>query len=320
MTHDPRQFRAALGSFPTGVTIVTTLDNAGEPVGVTASSFNSVSLDPPLVLWSVAKSSKSLDAFCSSGHFAIHVLSAGQEDMSNRFARSGEDKFGGVDWRKGEAGSPVLGEYAALFECRTMHQYEGGDHVILVGEVLSFDQSEAPPLVFHGGRYAETRSRPDGQGDETVDIEHGRFTDDFLFYLLSRAHFQASRPARETYEAMRIGQTEYLVLSVLSMASPASPQTIAERLEHTGLCTGPDMLAAMEEDGWLVSDAEGYSLAPRGRECLVRTLSVAKAFETDLLDQLTPGEIHEAKRLLKKIIDLTGPDIPIGWRGSDNRA
>jgi len=102
------EFRNALGSFATGVTIATTKDSEGNPVGVTASSFNSVSLDPPLVLWSLAKSSHSRAAFCESGHFAVHVLAASQEELSNKFARSGADKFDSVDWREGELGSPVF--------------------------------------------------------------------------------------------------------------------------------------------------------------------------------------------------------------------
>src|SRR5690554_1936916 len=122
-----QEFRIALGSFATGVTIVTTAADPETPVGVTASSFNSVSLDPPLVLWSLAKSSQSLDAFRGSGHFAVHILSCLQEDLSNAFARSGADKFANVDWQPGAIGSPVLDNFAARFECRTVHQYEGGD-------------------------------------------------------------------------------------------------------------------------------------------------------------------------------------------------
>ncbi len=159
-------FREALGSFATGVTIATTLDAANEPVGVTASSFNSVSLDPPMVLWSLAKDSQSRDAFENSGHFAIHVLAAAQEDLSNRFARRGSDKFGGMDWSGGKLGSPIFTEHAALFECATRHLYDGGDHIIMVGEVVDFEARDEAPLLFHGGRYADHRPRA-GTPDET---------------------------------------------------------------------------------------------------------------------------------------------------------
>lgn len=152
---DLKAFRAALGGFATGVTVVTTIDGAGKPFGVTASSFNSVSLNPPLVLWSLAKTAQSIDAFTGSGNFAVHVLTADQQSLSNHFAKSGGDKFLSLNWTRGVAGSPLLAEYASRFECRTLHQYEGGDHIIFVGEVVNFDQQDGKPLIFHQGTYIE---------------------------------------------------------------------------------------------------------------------------------------------------------------------
>lgn len=156
---DQRAYRDALGAFATGVTIVTTSDADGEPIGVTASSFNSVSIDPPLVLWSLGRNARSRDAFCNSGHFAIHILTAAQEALSNQFAQSGTDKFADVPWAKGALGSPILADHAAVFECKVKHQYDGGDHIIMVGEVVAYEAREAAPLLFHGGRYAERRQR-----------------------------------------------------------------------------------------------------------------------------------------------------------------
>ena len=171
-----RAFRDALGSFATGVTIATTLAEDEAPVGVTASSFNSVSLDPPLVLWSLAKSAQSRAAFTSSGHFAVHVLAASQQDLSDRFARSGVDKFAGLEWEAGELGSPLFPDFAARFECKTRHEYEGGDHVILVGEVVAFEANDVPPLLFHAGSYARRRfqARDAAQDilNEVIAVEH----------------------------------------------------------------------------------------------------------------------------------------------------
>lgn len=152
---DSAKFRAALGGFATGVTVVTTLDDEGTPFGVTASSFNSVSLDPPLVLWSLARTAQSIAAFQASGHFAVHVLAAEQEALSNHFSRSGGDKFASLKWNKGSLGSPLFAKFASRFECQTLHQYEGGDHIIFVGKVVGFDQQDEKPLVFHQGAYAE---------------------------------------------------------------------------------------------------------------------------------------------------------------------
>jgi flavin reductase (DIM6/NTAB) family NADH-FMN oxidoreductase RutF len=151
---DSREFRQTLGCFPTGVTIITCLTATGEPVGMTASSFNSVSLDPPLVLWSIDKRALSLQAFTQAKHYAIHVLAGHQQDLSNQFARQGADKFSGVSVTEGIAGVPLLTEYCARFQCQTEHQYEGGDHIILVGRVLDFKATEYNPLLFHRGRYA----------------------------------------------------------------------------------------------------------------------------------------------------------------------
>ncbi|MEO6093947.1 MAG: flavin reductase [Novosphingobium sp.] len=308
-------FRQALSAFPTGVTIVTTLDAEGVPVGVTASSFNSVSLDPPLVLWSLAKSSKSHDAFCNSGHFAIHVLAAHQEDLSNRFSRAGADKFADVTWRSGASGAPVLDHYAALFDCTTRYLYEGGDHVILVGEVVAFEKMDAAPLVFHGGRYAEARSRPSNQDPAPgVDLEAGSFSDDFLLYLVSRAHFQSSLPTRRKLEQLGLSQTEYMVLALLSMQSPMPATDIKAQLDHTGLSPSTEALDAMVESGLLQMERQDIELAGRGREAFLETLAVAKAFEEDITVRFTPGEVAEAKQFLRKLIDVTGTGVPIAWR------
>lgn len=160
-TFDVRDFRRALGQFPTGVTVITTLDSAGEPVGVTASSFNSVSLDPPLVLWSVDKAALSADIFRTAPHFAVNVLAEDQVALSNRFASRGEDKFKDVAWSAGPGGCPVLDGVAAHFACRTWAAYEGGDHWILVGEVEGYAYETAQaPLVFARGGYAASTRHP----------------------------------------------------------------------------------------------------------------------------------------------------------------
>lgn len=151
---DQKKFRDTLSQFATGVTIITTLDACNTPVGITASSFNSVSMDPPLVLWSLAKNALSLPVFQNAEYFNIHILGADQEGLSECFARPGTDKFSNVDFHSGRGGSPILKNCAALMECRNRHQYDGGDHIIFVGEVLSHDHNPTSPLLFHRGRYA----------------------------------------------------------------------------------------------------------------------------------------------------------------------
>lgn len=152
---DPKAFRNACGQFATGVTVVTTVDKEGNRHGMTANSFSSVSLDPMLVLWSVAKTSKSFDVFNDAEYFAIHVLSADQQHLSNQFASKAEDRFEGVDCSSGHGGVPILPDYSAVFQCKMESRYEGGDHVILVGRVLEFENRSQPPLIFHGGKYLD---------------------------------------------------------------------------------------------------------------------------------------------------------------------
>ena len=147
-------FKAALAMFATGVTIVTAFDAAGQPVGLTASSFNSVSLTPPLVLWSLAQSAGSMAAFAAGSHYAIHILCAEQKDLALRFATKGGNKFEGLAFNKGAGGAPVLAGAAAVFECFNRSQYVEGDHVIFVGEVERCHvQTGATPLLYHGGQF-----------------------------------------------------------------------------------------------------------------------------------------------------------------------
>ncbi len=161
---DTREFRAALGCFATGVTVITTCAPDGTLVGLTANSFNSVSLDPPMVLWSLARKAWSLPVFLEAHYWAVHVLASDQEALSNRFARAGEDKFAGLALETSPRGLPLLPDCTARFECRTAFHREGGDHVIFVGEVEAFERSERPPLVFLSGQYAQATCRPRSPG------------------------------------------------------------------------------------------------------------------------------------------------------------
>jgi flavin reductase (DIM6/NTAB) family NADH-FMN oxidoreductase RutF len=148
------EFRASLGMFATGVTIVTARTDSGELVGLTANSFNSVSLSPPLVLWSLSKAAGSMAAFSNGLHYAINVLSADQQALAEQFAARGTDRWAGVGYREGGNGAPLLNGAAATFECFNRSQYAEGDHVIFVGEVERCTQrTGASPLLFHGGRF-----------------------------------------------------------------------------------------------------------------------------------------------------------------------
>ena len=154
MSVDPAEFRRALSHYPTGVTIVTTLCPRGTKQGITANSFNSVSLDPPLVLLSLARSLACYEHFRSCRAFAVNLLRVGQEPLSARFASRGADKWAGVDHELGALGVPILRDRLAVFECRPYAQYDGGDHEILVGQVERFEITGGNlPLVYFQGGY-----------------------------------------------------------------------------------------------------------------------------------------------------------------------
>lgn len=152
---DPLQLRRALGSFGTGVTVVSTLAPGGGLVGVTANSFSSVSLDPPTVLWSLNRRSASLAAFDACGRFVVNVLGLDQVAESRRFATSQPDRFDGVAHRRGLAGLPVLHGATATFECRTEQRLEVGDHILFLGRVEAFEHHHGAGLLYCQGRYAQ---------------------------------------------------------------------------------------------------------------------------------------------------------------------
>ena len=153
---DSVHFRQALSQFATGVTVITTRLADGSFRGLTASSFNSVSLEPPLVLWSLSNGANSLPIFTGNSHYVINVLSAGQEELARRFSRRGENPFDCTPFELSRTGQPILKDVTAWFECHNRSRYPEGDHVIFVGEVEECAVAPQPALIFHGGRFGST--------------------------------------------------------------------------------------------------------------------------------------------------------------------
>jgi flavin reductase (DIM6/NTAB) family NADH-FMN oxidoreductase RutF len=150
---DPRDFRKALGTYATGVTIITAADAEGKPYGLTCNSFASVSLNPPLVLWSLVIFSQSMSVFQNASYFAVNVLGASQQALATKFAKSSEDKFTGVEWTPGLGNAPILADSVANFQCRAASRYYGGDHVIFLGAVEAYSYNRREPLLFARGGY-----------------------------------------------------------------------------------------------------------------------------------------------------------------------
>lgn len=150
---DAHMFRQALSQFATGITVITTRDETGRPWGMTANSFNSVSLHPPLVLWSLAKKASSHAAFAVAEYYGVSVLAAEQETLSHHFSTFKGDRFAGLDVRDGLGGVPLIPDALAHFECRVKSRYDEGDHLILIGEVLRCDFREGEALVYRSRKY-----------------------------------------------------------------------------------------------------------------------------------------------------------------------
>jgi flavin reductase (DIM6/NTAB) family NADH-FMN oxidoreductase RutF len=150
---DPHALRSALGTFATGVTVVTCRGDDAVAIGLTVNSFSALSLEPPLILWSLRLASPSLAAFDAARHFAINVLAEGQVDVSRRFASPVAQRFEQGLWHEGVHGVPVLGGSAAVFECEQLSQQTAGDHRLYVGRVMKMQHQAVPPLVYHAGRY-----------------------------------------------------------------------------------------------------------------------------------------------------------------------
>jgi flavin reductase (DIM6/NTAB) family NADH-FMN oxidoreductase RutF len=159
---DARQFRDALAQFATGVTVICARAGADRFVGLTANSFNSVSLEPPLILWSLAVGSESLPAFETTERYSINVLAAEQAELAHRFSRPHADRFAGVDFRLGWADAPLIEGCVAWFECRHAARHRAGDHIVFIGEVATCERSRGRGLVFHHGHFGTTVALPDG--------------------------------------------------------------------------------------------------------------------------------------------------------------
>jgi len=314
----PQAFRSALGTFTTGVTIITTVDEEDNPVGLTVNSFNSVSLDPPLVLWSLAKNSLSQSSFKKCLHWNVHVLSTDQESLSGKFATRGEDKFTGITLDEGISKAPLLQNCTARFQCRTASTYDGGDHIIFIGEVLAYDQSERPPLVFQRGQYAIAALKP----REEVQLAASpppecSYTEDLLGYLLGRAHYQMLFALKKLLDTQTLDELSFFILSVLSINDNLSIDKINKYISYTGKIADEEFMQELESQQLVAKESiqkeSRYVLTAEGREVSLQQIALAKAVEEDLTDRLGEGDTQALKLLLKRLRSSTDPGLPDLW-------
>jgi 3-hydroxy-9,10-secoandrosta-1,3,5(10)-triene-9,17-dione monooxygenase reductase component len=297
-----RALRDAFGSFATGVTIVTTAGPGGVDIGLTANSFSSVSLDPPMVLWSLARTSLNMDAFRNSGHFAVHILSADQEALSGRFASKGVDRFAGLALDRGPDDIPMLQDCMARFACKLAYQYEGGDHVIFVGEIVDFSHSASKPLVFHGGRYGmllpKQPATPAAEGDEFSNL-----SSDDLLYQVSNAYFQTRQAVIEKLEANKWTAEEYAVLSIIGREDGLCvPEIVARSEKVRGQGISAAIVQNLIERGLLHEVDSAVKLTATGRLSVLELIAIRKSSEADVQGNLDPSEVQLLKHLLARLV------------------
>ncbi len=323
---DAGEFRKALGAFATGVTIITTRAPDGSSLGLTCNSFNSVSLNPPLVLWSLAENALSLPVFRAAKHWAVHILSSDQDQLSARFAKRGVDKFAGLELDTGVGDIPLLRGCTARFQCETAFEYQGGDHVIFVGKVLAFDRSERAPLVFHGGRYAHAAKRdPTTEASGIGDLA-GSFNEDFLGYLLGRGHFQFFRQIRPHLQKENLSDEEFYVLSTLTLKRSMSATELDAAMKGvlderaTGAIQSL-ITRGLAREAPVVAEADwtDYELTENGRAAALRLISAAKAVESQLVEHLGTGESAALKSLLHRLLSTLDPAAVALWGSQRGR-
>ncbi|MEJ0048306.1 MAG: flavin reductase [Rhodospirillales bacterium] len=292
---DQRAFRDALGSFVTGVTIVTTRDAAGVDIGLTANSFNSVSLDPPMVLWSLALNSSSLPAFRTAQWWAVHILASEQEPLSGRFARRGVDKFAGLALTRGPGDIPLLEGCAARFICRQAYEYEGGDHAIFVGQVLEFDRAGRPPLIYHEGRYGRVIAEAN---QDPPDAEN--FARRFLGHQLGRAYVALFGDVRREYRRRGLTSADYVVLTAIGLGDGRVLPELLDDARRGGADLPHEAVRDAASHGLIVVEDNAVRLADAGRTLLVELTAVAQASQMRVEDRLTQGEIAMLRHLLDR--------------------
>lgn len=304
---DPLQFRRALGNFATGVTIVTAQNQQGEKVGVTANSFNSVSLDPPLILWSIDKKSSSFPVFEQATHFAVNILSGSQIDLSNKFARRNIDKFEGTSFQHGAGLTPVLENCSAVFECERHQVIEGGDHWIIIGKVVNFHDQGRSPLLYHQGAYSSVIPHPSltlkQNPDQSAldDIHHGHLYSN-ASYLMSRAFktYQTEYLPKQLASGFRTSEARLLLVLASGTASSKEdlPRDIAMPMQEVERAA-----SILISQDLLIDCGDFFELTEKGQQTAHYLFEIADSHQNEVFEKYST---EEKDIFIKVLRDLAG--------------
>jgi 4-hydroxyphenylacetate 3-hydroxylase, reductase component len=301
---DPAAFRRSLGQFGTGVTVITAAAD-GKLVGMTANSFSSVSLEPPLVLWSAKRTSQSFPIFAAATHFAVNVLASDQITLSKHFGRSGGDKFVDVPWRPGIGGSPILGSVLCSFECRKAAEYPGGDHLIMLGEVERFARYERNALLFAQGSYCvgapfsdlSDQSLPTGRALASGPMN------EFMTALMYRAHGVLSAALDEGRQAEGLSVLQSRLMAAIETLPGSTLETLLPEL-FLGFNAAENTVHELVRMGIVETGPGGeLTLTRAGRERNHALLERARAIEARELSSIPQSEITNCRNVLSRVVE-----------------
>ena len=303
---DTRAFRRALGNFATGVTVVTATGPSGRQVGVTANSFNSVSLEPPLILWSIDKRSTSHEVFEEASHFAVNILAADQIGLSNNFARPKDDRFAGIEYEPGAGNAPLLSDCSARFQCEKYQQLDGGDHWILVGKVVAFDDLGRSPLLYHQGAYSmvlpHTRMTKREEGQPPSSNFQGRLSHN-IYYLMTQAlrAYQASYQPRQLCTGLRTSEARMLMVleNDAGLAFTELQREVAMPAHEI-----EEAVANLKRKGLVSDESDRVRLTVKGVDETEALWTIAHEQQEKVFGQFSDEQIQTFKTVLKAVIQI----------------
>ncbi|MBR7890052.1 flavin reductase [Marinomonas sp. A79] len=304
MEFDAKKFRRCLGNFATGVTVITAKSSDGTQVGVTANSFNSVSLDPPLVLWSIVKTSSSYAVFDNASHFSVNILAADQIDLSNNFAKPSDDKFANVETQPGAGDAPLLMNTAANFQCEKYQIVDGGDHWIMIGKVVAFENHGRAPLLYVQGSYAGaipfTGAKTPAQNvasEQTLARLH-----DSSIYLMTKVLQKIQENYLPKQSSTGLNTSEARLLLVLSDTNGTSVEDLTQlvTIPAVDVSSGLDSLKSFE----LIDD--NLSLTSKGHDMAERLWAISNQQQEDILAMLNESE----REIFKDILHILLKKMP----------
>lgn len=300
---DTRAFRRALGQFATGVTVMTTTVSERQ-VGMAVNSFAAVSLDPPLVSWSIRNESRSLNAFARGEHFAVNVLADDQVETSALFSRPQENAFDNVSWNPGIHGDPILNDAIAHFECTVEATHEGGDHVIIIGRVNKFTRLSGAPLVFFAGQYRIAKEHPRVELTSAAPYSSTSGNGDaspLFVSLLKSTEQRMSRLFNEYRDQLGINIAGSRVINLLDDGITSITEIADQAL--LGESAVEDTLSDFKTRGWVGESPSGdLHLTVSGKSIRGQLLEAATKFSTEKLSQISDSDIQAARRVLVHLL------------------